>query len=419
MPRCAIPSPVTTDFPTISSIETLPDDVLLEVIEQVVWTSDEQKLTDVDWLKLDRSVPLSRGRDIHSLSLSSRRLNALANTVLYRSVVLHDTRAVLLFARTIQAAHNSLNTSVTLEFLELAVKRLAMPILSTHSLLTITVLEHSSHKDANHFVSMHDIRDIVSTCRGARTVALPARWSEFAREVPSSSLAIRPSELVISTFANLGQIAARGVILPQWQPSQPSTPLPSRPVSPSRPAPTLSSSSSPVFASITHLRVAEPISQFDTYAYVSESYAAWHNPAPLVRLFPQLTHVALPRRSNANEYNDALFLAGVSEILQSSHVRMLVVVIFSASEAAPMGAEHPVATDAWKHLDGNVQVDRDVVESSIWQAAQELCKTDRRVFVVQGKYGAWAREWRGRAVVADPRGPGDWWDRVRRGDTRL
>ncbi|KAF9228447.1 hypothetical protein BS17DRAFT_851375 [Gyrodon lividus] len=364
--------------------------------------------------------------DIHALCITSRRLYELANTMLYRCVVLKTEKSVLLFARTVGglvdgAKLTGKSTDVrprptlTLEILQSVVKRIAITFVP--QLYPIFGFFRPQRKAATK-VTVQMITSILSACTGVCTVAVAADWSACLKdiEVPgcASYLDSRgveeqglpsrgvcsPSELVLGSYAELVHTATPWPPIPQWRPSPPSTPVPSRQASPARdlytarpltaktPEPTI-----PFLSNVTHLRIAEP-----------QASLAWHSPVSLLSLFPKLTHVALPRRCNANAENDSVFLEGIKACLQQPAIKMVVVVIFAhLSKDKTTLDDDPAQGDVYAE---NLE---QIKTSSIWESVQELKKCDERLSVVPGSYGSWKREWQSVEALESAAGPGDWW----------
>lgn len=84
-------------------------------------------------------------------------------------------------------------------------------------------------------------------------------------------------------------------------------------------------------------------------------------------------------------------------------MRMVVISIFSQIR---------VEADREQAVDRDAGGPLDIKDSTIWRAAEELRKGDGRLFVVDGHSGSWRKDWQGPAVVASPRGPGNWWRKV-------
>ncbi|KAF8891793.1 hypothetical protein BD779DRAFT_1468715 [Infundibulicybe gibba] len=106
---------------------------------------------------------------------------------------------------------------------------------------------------------------------------------------------------------------------------------------------------------ISHLRICEPSD-------------GWYSPATILASFgllPDLTHLQLPRRTNANEDNDAIFVEDVESILQTRPLlKMLVISIF-------------------------VQEPASIADSNIWTLLLPLRMRDPRLTLLVGKYDEW------------------------------
>ncbi|KAH7906690.1 hypothetical protein BJ138DRAFT_1015818 [Hygrophoropsis aurantiaca] len=426
--------PDSTSLSSASPLETLPNELLLEIISLVVLSSNKRASVTPPFSRLEVSIGASNAvtkllepsDGIHALSVTSRRLHTLFNTVLYRSVVLGDEKAVLLFGRTVKSAHEQANSpseprkpaksqtpgrTITPEFLRKAIKRLAITFAPTS---TMNVAFGITRFQSLTKVAISDIAKIISACDGVRTIAIGSHWARSLREIDGDEgdSGPRPHELILSSYADIdfGQTRPVAPVIEQWRPSAPSTPvhsLPSTPVQtrPSSPVPIAADDQpdatkipSQILAHVTHLRIAEPAS-------------SWHSPLPLLRLFPALAHVALPRRANANEDNDLVFLEGVKTMLQHKRIRMVVVVVFPQIGYYPDQSSSDESDDG---EDGIIDAVFSVKKSSIWKAVEELRRSDKRVYVMQGRYDMWKNEWKGPEVVASARGPGDWWGTTRR-----
>ncbi|EGN91870.1 hypothetical protein SERLA73DRAFT_80053 [Serpula lacrymans var. lacrymans S7.3] len=350
-------------------------------------------------LNISELALLSDRSALANLALTSRCILAHTNVILYRTVVLATLHAVFLFLRTVMSIDvNAFSvrtvppghrrpvirapSNITSAFLQTTVKRLA-----------ITLTTYLPGRGP----LVHQIARIIELCSGVQTIVLPVGLAtsicevgSLPRSLPIASTSPSPTELVISSYADLTQPKDAGSqlpALPQWRPTPPNTPFPSRA---SSPAPTSSSVVSlPIFTHITRLRICEPS-------------LMWHTPHTLVSLFPNLTHAALARRAHANADNDLCFLSAVRAMLACSRdLRMLVVVVF------PFRA---------KASDENEQyvLGVGVRDSEIWSEIKQIRDEDSRVWVMEGTYGAWAKEWEGNEIIASASGPGDWWQRVMR-----
>lgn len=414
--------PIPFDNTKISSapaLETLPNELLLQIISEVVLSSDHRSkqslpiagTTKTGWNELTRAEQIPSG--IHAVTLTSRHLHNLANTVLYRTVVLDREKDVLMFRRTVDDARNASRlrstgeVAITLAFLRHVVKRLAI----THAPMNANLAGFALRKPGVK-VSNSDIATIITACSGAHTITIPSQWAHVLRDIEKTVEGseggeapgnLNFTELFLGSYVDLAKTCCTTPPIAQWQPSAPSTPIHSLPATPSAtrpstPDPTMQhhftsgSSDSPItiFHHITHLCIAEP-------AY------AWYPPLALLEVFPSLTHIALPRRAHANTENDELFIGDVKAILQEPRMRMVVISIFSQIQ---------VEADREQAVDRDASGRLDIKDSTIWLAAEELRKGDGRLVVVDGHSGSWRRDWQGPAVVASPRGPGNWWRKV-------
>ncbi|KAG6920201.1 hypothetical protein DXG01_004970 [Tephrocybe rancida] len=131
---------------------------------------------------------------------------------------------------------------------------------------------------------------------------------------------------------------------------------------------------------LTHLRFCEPSD-------------VWCSPTAMVEAFgplPNLSHLQLARRVNANQANDKLFVTSISELLVARPtLKMLVISIF------PDGFG----------IDNRVCIE----ESDIWFQLCELCRTDQRLLVVPGHYEELKDEWNEPQAIRSGWHPRDFW----------
>lgn len=401
-----------------SALETLPNELLLQIISEVVlstWPDHELErsppiaITATGWKGPRRADETPSG--IHAVTLTSRHLHDLANTVLYRTVVLDREKDVLLFRRTVDDARKasklgrSGGVAITLAFLQDIVKRLAITHAPMHTDIAVFMLRKLGTK-----VSNSDIATIITACSGAHTITIPSQWAHVLRDIGKTAEGSEGrevlgnpnfTELILDSYVDLAKTRCTAPPIAQWRPSAPSTPIHSLPATPSTTRPSTPdfvmqhdsrsalSDSSPatIFHNITHLCIAEPA---DT----------WYSPLALLEVFPSLTHIAIPRRAHANTENDDLFIAAVKVILQEPRIQVVVITIFP---------QIGVGADKEQAVDRDASRLLDIEDSAIWLAAKELKKADRRLFVMSGHSGSWRRNWQGPVVVASPTGPGNWW----------
>lgn len=401
-------------------LETLPPELLLQIISEVVLSSDYRSkqsppiigTTKTGWNGLTRAEQTPSG--IHAVTLTSRHLHDLANTVLYRTVVLDREKDVLLFRRTVNDARKASRlertgeVAITLAFLRNVVKRLAI----THAPMYTDLTGFMPRKPGVK-ISNSDIASIITACSGAHVVTIPSQWAYALRDIKKTAKGseggeahgnLNFTELLLGSYVDLAKTCCTIPPIAQWQPSAPSTPIHSLPATPSTtrpstPDPTMQRDftnrsnvllPATIFHHVTHLCIAEPVH-------------AWYSPLAFLDVFPSLTHIALPRRAHANTENDELFIGDVKAILQEPRVRMVVISIFSQIRVEA-DKEQAVNHDAAGPLD--------IKDSTIWLNAEELRKGDERLFVVHGHLDSWRKDWQGPAVVANPRGPGNWWRKV-------
>ncbi|KAG1746471.1 hypothetical protein EDB19DRAFT_359461 [Suillus lakei] len=401
------------------ALETLPNELLLEIISEVVLSPT------IPDRKLEQSPPIASTTKsgqkglrrpeipsgIHAVALTCRHLHNLANTVLYRTVVLDREKDVLLFRRTVNDAREASRSgrtgevSITLAFLQNAVKRIAITYAPMYADLAVFTLRKLGTK-----VSNSDISTIITACSGAHMIAVPPQWAPVLRDIRTTAESSEggekpnPTELLLGSYVDLSETCCTIPPIAQWRPSAPSTPIHSLPTTPSTTRPSTpdlvirhdstgaSNDPSPadIFHHVTHLCIAEP-------AY------GWYSPLALLEVFPSLTHIALPRRAHANIENDKFFIEDVKAILQEPRMRVVVITVFPQIQIG-VDREQAVSRDAGEPLD--------LKDSTIWLAAEELRKGDGRLFVVDGHSGSWRKDWQGPAVVASARGPGNWWRKV-------
>lgn len=419
-----MPTPFdNTKFSSAPALEALPNELLLQIISEVVLSSTwpDHKLeqaspitgtTKTGWKGLKSAWETPSG--IHAVTLTSRHLHDLANIVLYRTVVLDREKDVLLFRRTVNDARKASRpgrtgkVAITSAFLRNVVKRLAITHASTYTDLAVFTLRKLGTK-----VSDSDIATIITACPGAYMITAPSQWAHVLRDIGKTAEGseeggapgnLNVTELLLSSYVDFAKTCCMIPPIAQWRPSAPSTPIHSLPATPSTTRPSTPNSAiqhdstsalsdlSPatIFHHVTHLCIAEPAQ-------------AWYSPLALLEVFPSLTHIALPRRAHANIENDELFIGDVKAILQEPRIRVIIISIFPQTLVGA-DQDEAVSRDAGGPLD--------IKDSTIWLAAEELRKGDGRLFVVNGHSGSWRKDWQGPAVVASPRGPGNWWRKV-------
>ncbi|KAG2153270.1 hypothetical protein DEU56DRAFT_726756 [Suillus clintonianus] len=412
-----------TKFSSATAMETLPNELLLKIISEVVLSSTRsgRKLeqsphiagtTKSGWKGLGRAEEISSG--IHAVALTSRHLHDLANTVLYRTVVLNREKDVLLFRRTVNGAQEASRSgrtgevAITSAFLQNAVKRLAI----THAPLNTDFAVFTLRKLGTK-VSSSDIATIIAACSGAHMIAIPSRLAPALRDIRKTAEGSEGgealeipnlTELFLGSYVDLVKTCCTIPPIAQWRPSAPSTPIHSLPTTPSTTRP---STPDPIMRhdSTSALNDPSPATNFHhvTHLCIAEPASAWYSPLALLEVFPSLTHIALPRRAHANTENDTHFIEDVIAILEEPRMRVVVVTIFPQIQDGP-DKEQAVNSDVGGPLD--------IKDSTIWLAAEELRKGDARLFVINGHSGSWTKDWQGPTVVANPEGPGNWWRKV-------
>lgn len=404
-------------FSPASALESLPVELLLKAVSEVVLSSTRPDHKSGQFphipgtMRTREKIPVG----IHAVSLTSRHLHNIANAVLYRTVVLDREKDVVLFGRTVNGARDASKAgrrgtvAITLAFLQGAVKRLAITYTPMHTDLACVFVPRKLSTE----VSNSEISTIITACSGANTIAIHSQWALVLRDIKGTAecskggdALIVPTltELLLSSYVDLAKRCCTIPPIAQWRPSAPSTPVHSLPVTPSdtrpstpdlilRPDSALNCpSQTSIFKYITHLRIAEP-------AY------AWYSPLALLKVFPLLTHIALPRRAHANKENDNLFIEDVKAILREPRMQVVIITIFPQIR---------VGGDREQAVDQDVGGLLDIKNSTIWLAAEELRKGDGRLFVVNARMGSWRQDWQGPGVVASAKGPENWWRKVTR-----
>ncbi|KAJ7594919.1 hypothetical protein C8J56DRAFT_821993 [Mycena floridula] len=281
------------------------------------------------------TLPAELILDILELSLVSSKPSVLAcicrtvktfiEAIIYRTVVLSAPKTVTLFHRTAEAKSAS--------FLASHVKKLVV---------TSNVVPHSQQA--------RQIWEILTACRGLKTLALPAGFHPITlASILSAPCHEALSELTIQACDELDQA---GRVTSLHYPTK--------------------FILSPSASYLTHLRICEP-SQ------------GWCSPASILDAFgplPNLTHLQLARRINANEENDALFMEDVTQILQSFGLKVLIISIYAPAWAPSQSVE----------------------DSSIWKLIQEAAQDEPRLMVAKGEYDAWQKEW------IEPTRPINFWE---------
>ncbi|KAK7472454.1 hypothetical protein VKT23_000569 [Stygiomarasmius scandens] len=239
------------------------------------------------------------------LATISKTVCSFVDSIIYRTVVLDSKDTINLFHRT------TLSKSDT--FLACHVKKLVITWPPPPKTLQFSRL-----------------LDILAACTGLRALVLPSGY-----DVDTLATILRAhrgntlSEVIIQSHEGVS-------LLSMFYPNSMKVDYSSCP------------------SSITHLRICE-------------SSSGWVAPCEMLDMFgtlPQLTHLELPRRINANEDNDATFLADLRAILRTRpSMKMLVVTVFPQSWAPP----------------------QDVHESSIWEALSTLRNEDPRLVILKGQ----------------------------------
>ncbi|KAJ7496899.1 hypothetical protein FB451DRAFT_1359406 [Mycena latifolia] len=213
--------------------------------------------------------------DTHAgtLTVVSKRFNALVSNIIYKTLVLKSLKAIALFHRTVQSMAKR-----SPEFLATHVRTLA-----------VTAASYTT-------VARAQLNEIVAACKGVRTLAIP-RPGILA--CPSISwIPPGPGELILEKFDAITPF--------EWDPLFN--------VAADSPAAHLNR--------LTHLRICEPAS-------------IWHSPLETLEFFgalPELTHLALARQLRFPAHaSDSVFVAEVRELLaHRPRLRMLVVSLFPA-----------------------------------------------------------------------------------------
>ncbi|KAG2369205.1 hypothetical protein BDR07DRAFT_1559266 [Suillus spraguei] len=365
-----------------SALETLPNELLLQIISEVVFStwpehgldrSSPIAITATGWKGLRRADKTPSG--IHAVTLTSRHLHDLANTVLYRTVVLDREKM------SSSRLGRSGKVVITLAFLQDVVKRLAITHAPMHGDIAVFMLRKLGTK-----VSNSDIATIITACSGAHTITIPSQWAHVLRDIGKTAESSEGrevpgnpnfTELILDSYVDLAKTRCTTPPIAQWRPSAPSTPIHSLPATPSTTRPSTPDSSctmTPVVLWVIYHRLL--------YSTMLPTFAS---------------------QNQRMHENDELFIGAVKAILQEPEIQVVVITIFPQSGVGA-DKEEGVDRDASRLLD--------IKDSTIWLAAEELRKGDNRLFVVNGHSGSWRRDWQGPAVVARPTGPGNWWRKV-------
>ncbi|KAJ7169063.1 hypothetical protein C8R43DRAFT_982108 [Mycena crocata] len=243
-----------------------------------------------------------------TLAVVSKAFSSLISSILYRHVVLDHVETMSLFYRTVK--------SKTPDFFETHIRTLAV---------TVEPWRSSSG-------TRTQLEGIIAVCTGLRALSItrPGILAvPLSRPTPHRAL---PSEVTIQSFDDTTSL--------EW--NTPST------RAAYAPAGYLSTA-------LTHLKISEP---GDT----------WHSPLSILAFFgsaPQLTHLALARRMDANTDNDQVFVDEICTLLASRpKLKMLVVRIFPSQW--PRYFDHMLSA----------------ASSSIWAAVSIVAEADRRVVLV-------------------------------------
>ena len=128
----------------------------------------------------------------------------------------------------------------------------------------------------------------------------------------------------------------------------------------------------------THLRILNPP-------------PTWRNPADTISALMsdsddenagtlgKLTHLAVPRRANANEENDIEFVEWVRSVLSApSNLECVVVSVFPPTSSTSMSTSLSELNDI-------------LTPTFIWSLLSDVARSDSRLCVVPGRKGAWNR----------------------------
>ncbi|KAJ7099562.1 hypothetical protein B0H15DRAFT_820744 [Mycena belliarum] len=251
-----------------------------------------------------------------TLSVVSKAFSALVSSILYKHVALDSVQTVSLLHRTVK--------SKTAQFLETYVKTLTVTVEPWRFTPSVRI----------------ELERIIASCTGLRALSIPRPGILTAL----SYHCILPSDVTVQSFDAAAPF--------EWKhPSAHTTHGPAAHCS----------------ASLTHLRISEPGD-------------AWYSPLSILEFFgsaPELSHLALPRRRDANTDNDEVFVNELCTLLASRpQLKMLVVGIFPAQWPC-----YSPQTDS-------------PASSSIWAALSSVAEIDRRIILVEAgleeEGGAWA-----------------------------
>ncbi|KAG5647087.1 hypothetical protein DXG03_001457 [Asterophora parasitica] len=141
------------------------------------------------------------------------------------------------------------------------------------------------------------------------------------------------------------------------------------------------------------LRRASKLSKELTYLRICEPSTMWFSPTSILAAFgplPQLSHLQLARRANANETNDIMFANSVRTLLHSlPALKMLIVSIFTEPFTCSKAED-----------------------SSIWKRMSGIRDEDCRVVILPGRYDEWRAELQNQKLVRSGYQPANFWVRA-------
>ncbi|KAG5652840.1 hypothetical protein H0H81_003402 [Sphagnurus paluster] len=228
----------------------------------------------------------SIGYTLNSLALVSKSFSKIADSVIYRAVILDSIDVVRLFHRTVKSKTRAFLTEHVRKF-------------------TVTRW-HEKYTQIDINTSRTQIREILAACPGIRVLSSPSfHW---------------PVDLSATQFS-VGSCLTE-INIQSFDPA---------PRAPQRPAVKFSER-------LTHLRICEPSDMWCS----PTSMLAQFGPLPL------LSHLQLARRANSNEANDVMFVNSIRKLLPTlPALKMLVVSIFPAYFSVNLSVQD---STIWKRM---------------------------------------------------------------------
>ena len=346
--------------------------------------SDDDEEDDLD-------VPRLEYRTLRNIALACRRLNDFASTIMYSAVSVRDVRTARLFARTVVgAAHEggiSLSpVSPTVTTASSPWSSRPRPVQEGKNAYRLALEypfwdKRQQQRHSSEFLqaSMGAILGFGPSApsfpspvlSSLRTLLIDARILEYhMSESPSPSptwaianeVSPRPSELVLSTYLRASSL-----------------PFGSAPLA-------------PLATRLTHLIIASSPPRWCLPSTTTKLLGALHS----------LTHLALPRKANANEDNDLEFIDDIRALVQERQrpygsLECLVLVVEPYSGFLPLGT----SSDSSSDVDKESSIYECFASTHIWRGMTGLAREVNTqiaysrgrptVCVIPGSEGAWHR----------------------------